>query len=87
MSYSCRMQVMNNYMYFKSVKYYMCTSVPRLQHNRGVKYIYLIHTRKERKVYIFSWNIYMYILVHNSKSIIQTVNNSFDEIMHATAYN
>lgn len=80
---------MNNYMYFKSVKYYMCTSVPRLQHNSGVKYIYLIHvhTRKERKVYIFSWNIYMYILVHNSKSIIQTVNNSFDEIMHATAYN
>lgn len=84
MSYSCRIQVMNNYMYFKSVKYYMCTSVPRLQHNSGVKYIYLIHTRK---VYIFSWNIYMYILVHNSKSIIQTVNNSFDEIMHATAYN
>lgn len=55
------MQVMNNYMYFKSVEYYMCTSVPRLQHNSGVKYIYLIHTRKERKVYIFSWNIYMYI--------------------------
>lgn len=57
MSYSCRIQVMNNYMYFKSVKYYMCTSVPRLQHNSGVKYIYLIHTRKEKK-YTYFHGIY-----------------------------
>lgn len=53
---------MNNYMYFKSVEYYMCTSVPRLQHNSGVKYIYLIHTRKERKVYIiFMEYIHVYL--------------------------
>lgn len=61
---------MNNYMYFKSVKYYMCILVFRLEYNSGVKYIYFIYIRKERKVYIFLWNIYMYILVYNSKSII-----------------